>query len=285
MSTRLTPTACSRRDRINPSNTYSPLTHVTAGGIAGAVAAAVTTPLDVCKTLLQTRGLSSEAQIRNARGLTDAFRIIYQRQGLMGFTRGMAPRILTNVPSNALCCTSPFAPTEWRLPAEPVVVPQGCRTKASASSSRAATTSRHQSPPFRPVCKNADALPLSQNSHRPRVPMHERPHRLLSSLISLRQSCRKRASRRSLSPAPVSWRSRNVRGGWPFFATLSRRCSSSVVCCRLVLSCPAPEICLPVYELLLPLRSGKTLSEAPPFRCNAFADRSLVVVSSRISPA
>lgn len=92
------------RDKINPTNTYSPVTHVTAGGIAGAVAAAVTTPLDVCKTLLQTRGLSSEAQIRNARGLADAFRIIYQRQGLMGFTRGLTPRVLTNVPSNALCC-------------------------------------------------------------------------------------------------------------------------------------------------------------------------------------
>lgn len=64
----------------------------------------MTTPLDVCKTLLQTRGLSEEAQIRNARGLADAFRIIYQRQGLMGFTRGLTPRVLTNVPSNALCC-------------------------------------------------------------------------------------------------------------------------------------------------------------------------------------
>ncbi|GAA5882637.1 hypothetical protein JCM3774_005667 [Rhodotorula dairenensis] len=94
------------KDKINPANTYSPVTHVTAGGIAGAVAAAVTTPLDVCKTLLQTRGLSEEAQIRNARGLADAFRIIYQRQGLMGFTRGLTPRVLTNVPSNALCWLS-----------------------------------------------------------------------------------------------------------------------------------------------------------------------------------
>lgn len=68
----------------------------------------MTTPLDVCKTLLQTRGLSEDAQIRNARGMGDAFRIIYQRQGLGGFARGMAPRVLTNMPSNALCCESCF---------------------------------------------------------------------------------------------------------------------------------------------------------------------------------
>lgn len=92
------------RDRLNPSGVYSPLTHVTAGGIAGAVAAAVTTPLDVCKTLLQTRGTSDDAQIRKARGMGDAFRIIWERQGLRGFARGLTPRILTNMPSNALCC-------------------------------------------------------------------------------------------------------------------------------------------------------------------------------------
>jgi solute carrier family 25 iron transporter 28/37 len=34
---------------LNPERTYSPITHVVAGGVAGAVAAAVTTPLDVAK--------------------------------------------------------------------------------------------------------------------------------------------------------------------------------------------------------------------------------------------
>ena len=34
---------------LNPDGTYSPITHVTAGGVAGGVAAAVTTPLDVAK--------------------------------------------------------------------------------------------------------------------------------------------------------------------------------------------------------------------------------------------
>ncbi|GAA6002769.1 hypothetical protein JCM10207_007667 [Rhodosporidiobolus poonsookiae] len=94
------------KEKLNPTNAYSPLTHVTAGGLAGAVAAAVTTPLDVAKTLLQTRGISEDAQIRSARGMGDAFRIIFQRQGLAGFARGLTPRVLTNMPSNALCWLS-----------------------------------------------------------------------------------------------------------------------------------------------------------------------------------
>ena len=72
----------------------------------GAVAAAATTPLDVAKTLLQTRGSSPDAEIRRCRGLADAFRIIWTRDGLRGFARGLAPRVLTFMPSNALCWLS-----------------------------------------------------------------------------------------------------------------------------------------------------------------------------------
>lgn len=39
----------SLKSLINPDGSYSPITHVTAGGLAGGVAAAVTTPLDVAK--------------------------------------------------------------------------------------------------------------------------------------------------------------------------------------------------------------------------------------------
>lgn len=91
---------------MNPSGSYSPITHVTAGGFSGAVAAAVTTPLDVAKTLLQTKGNSSDPAIRNASGMIDAFRIIKQREGLRGFARGLSPRVLTFMPSNALCWLS-----------------------------------------------------------------------------------------------------------------------------------------------------------------------------------
>lgn len=88
---------------LNPSNTYSPLTHVVCGGTAGAIAAGITTPLDVAKTLLQTRGTSTDPEIRNARGMADAFRLIWARDGARGFARGIVPRVVTFMPSNALC--------------------------------------------------------------------------------------------------------------------------------------------------------------------------------------
>lgn len=91
---------------LNPTGVYSPSTHIISGGLAGAVAGAVTTPLDVAKTLLQTRGTSHDAEIRNARGMGDAFRIIWARDGLKGFARGLSPRVLTFMPSNALCWLS-----------------------------------------------------------------------------------------------------------------------------------------------------------------------------------
>lgn len=88
---------------MNPSKAYDPLTHCVAGGLAGGVAAAVTTPLDVIKTLLQTRGTVSDPEIRNANGLLEAARIIKSRNGWGGFFRGLRPRILQTMPSTAIC--------------------------------------------------------------------------------------------------------------------------------------------------------------------------------------
>ncbi|KAG2145126.1 mitochondrial carrier domain-containing protein [Suillus clintonianus] len=91
---------------LNPSGDYSPVTHMIAGGMAGGVAAGVTTPLDVAKTLLQTRGSSHDPEIRRVNGMMDALRIIWRRDGIKGFGRGMSPRVLTHMPSNALCWLS-----------------------------------------------------------------------------------------------------------------------------------------------------------------------------------
>ncbi|EPQ56453.1 mitochondrial carrier [Gloeophyllum trabeum ATCC 11539] len=91
---------------MNPTGEYSPVTHVIAGGLAGGVAAGVTTPLDVAKTLLQTKGSSQDPEIRRCRGIADACRIILRRDGLKGFARGLSPRVLTFMPSNALCWLS-----------------------------------------------------------------------------------------------------------------------------------------------------------------------------------
>lgn len=88
---------------INPSGTYDPTTHCIAGAVAGGFAAAVTTPLDVIKTLLQTRGTASDHEIRHARGLLEAGAIIKRRNGYGGFLRGLKPRIITTMPSTAIC--------------------------------------------------------------------------------------------------------------------------------------------------------------------------------------
>ncbi|KAK4611578.1 hypothetical protein CLAFUW4_12983 [Fulvia fulva] len=85
---------------------YDPLTHCIAGGTAGGVAAAATTPLDVIKTLLQTRGSSTDAEIRQCRGLWPAAGIIWRREGMNGFFRGMKARIITTAPSTAICWTA-----------------------------------------------------------------------------------------------------------------------------------------------------------------------------------
>ncbi|KAK7030635.1 hypothetical protein R3P38DRAFT_3394049 [Favolaschia claudopus] len=91
---------------MNPKHEYSPGTHITAGAVAGAVAAAVTTPLDVAKTILQTRGTSHDPEIRNVRGMMDALRIIWAKDGLKGYARGLTPRVITIMPSTALCWLS-----------------------------------------------------------------------------------------------------------------------------------------------------------------------------------
>lgn len=88
---------------MNPKKEYNPTSHCVAGGLAGAFAAGITTPLDVIKTMLQTRGLSQQAEIRNVKGLFNAAAIIKRDLGWVGFMRGWRPRIITTMPSTAIC--------------------------------------------------------------------------------------------------------------------------------------------------------------------------------------
>jgi hypothetical protein len=88
---------------MNPTGRYDPYTHCFAGGLAGGFAAALTTPLDVIKTLLQTRGSAHDAELRTVSGLFQAARIIRQREGWKGYFRGLKPRIITTMPSTAIC--------------------------------------------------------------------------------------------------------------------------------------------------------------------------------------
>ncbi|KAI4655737.1 hypothetical protein J4E93_000452 [Alternaria ventricosa] len=88
---------------MNPTGRYDPYTHCFAGGIAGGFAAGLTTPLDVIKTLLQTRGNARDAELKNVSGLIQAAKIIHQREGYRGYFRGLKPRIITTMPSTAIC--------------------------------------------------------------------------------------------------------------------------------------------------------------------------------------
>lgn len=54
--------------KLNKERKYNPAVHVLAGGAAGAVASAVTTPLDVVKTLLNTQ----ETGVGVTRGMKEA---------------------------------------------------------------------------------------------------------------------------------------------------------------------------------------------------------------------
>ena len=88
---------------MNPRKDYDPMTHCLAGGLAGAFAAGITTPLDAIKTVLQTRGLSQDEEVRKVRGLWRAAGLIQRQYGWQGFFRGLRPRIITTMPSTAIC--------------------------------------------------------------------------------------------------------------------------------------------------------------------------------------
>lgn len=92
------------QDLTNKNRDYSPKAHMFSGAVAGAVAAAVTTPLDVCKTLLNTQenfalGVANSERIT---GLSNATRVIYKCCGGRGFLQGLQARVVVSMPSTAI---------------------------------------------------------------------------------------------------------------------------------------------------------------------------------------
>lgn len=81
----------------NKDGAYNPPAHVISGAAAGATAAALTTPLDVCKTLLNTQEGTKTS------GLMQAINIVYRLGGIGGFFRGVQARIMYTMPSTAIC--------------------------------------------------------------------------------------------------------------------------------------------------------------------------------------
>jgi hypothetical protein len=97
---------------MNPQKKYDPMTHCVAGGVAGGFAAALTTPMDVIKTMLQTRGSASDAELRSVNGFIAGCRLMYRREGLRGFFKGVKPRVVTTIPSTAICWSA-YEASKW----------------------------------------------------------------------------------------------------------------------------------------------------------------------------
>ncbi|XP_028267247.1 mitoferrin-2-like [Parambassis ranga] len=108
------------QELLNPHRQYNPSSHVVSGALAGALAAAATTPLDVCKTLLNTQeaqaihvvqaqaggavgaATASAPGSRHISGLGEAFRTVYRMGGTPAFFKGVQARVIYQMPSTAI---------------------------------------------------------------------------------------------------------------------------------------------------------------------------------------
>ncbi|KAM9313729.1 mitoferrin-2-like isoform 2-T3 [Pholidichthys leucotaenia] len=108
------------QELLNPRRQYNPSSHVVSGALAGAVAAAATTPLDVCKTLLNTQearavhtiqasaagtaaaAVGAAGGSRHISGLGKAFRTVYRMGGVPTFFKGVQARVIYQMPSTAI---------------------------------------------------------------------------------------------------------------------------------------------------------------------------------------
>ncbi|KAK1283968.1 hypothetical protein QJS10_CPB21g01403 [Acorus calamus] len=79
--------------------------HATAGAAAGALAAVVTTPLDVVKTQLQCQGVCGCDRFSSS-SIKEVFQTILRRDGYAGLMRGWLPRMLFHAPAAAICWSS-----------------------------------------------------------------------------------------------------------------------------------------------------------------------------------
>ncbi|GAB4860251.1 hypothetical protein Ancab_011731 [Ancistrocladus abbreviatus] len=78
------------------------IVHATAGAAAGALAAVVTTPLDVVKTQLQCQGVCGCDRFTSG-SMKDVIQTIVNKDGYKGLMRGWIPRMLFHAPAAAIC--------------------------------------------------------------------------------------------------------------------------------------------------------------------------------------
>ncbi|XP_027350899.1 mitoferrin-like [Abrus precatorius] len=78
------------------------IVHATAGAAAGALAAAVTTPLDVVKTQLQCQGVCGCDKFSSS-SIGHVIQSVIRKDGYRGLMRGYIPRMLFHAPAAAIC--------------------------------------------------------------------------------------------------------------------------------------------------------------------------------------
>lgn len=87
---------------LNFEREYNPVSHIVSGGAAGAAAALITNPLDVCKTLLNTQEICCSSGRPVDRGMRQAIRTIIACRGYAGFFRGAKARMVFQMPGAAI---------------------------------------------------------------------------------------------------------------------------------------------------------------------------------------
>lgn len=133
------------QELTNSERTYNPKAHVVSGAVAGAFAAAVTTPLDVCKTLLNTQEKRTLHVARQSQidGLVSAVVTVYRFRGARGYFQGLQARIVYQMPSTAIAWSVyeffKFLINERRLsdgmPSAPVITLRDDATPVTAAAS------------------------------------------------------------------------------------------------------------------------------------------------------
>ncbi|MBA0548656.1 hypothetical protein Golob_019743, partial [Gossypium lobatum] len=84
----------------HPPNSRSLLCNAGAGAAAGVIAATFVCPLDVIKTRLQVHGLPKLGNATIRRSLiVGSLEQIFQKEGLRGMYRGLAPTVLALLPN------------------------------------------------------------------------------------------------------------------------------------------------------------------------------------------
>lgn len=119
---------------LNKDKLYDPKAHMASGALAGGIAAAITTPLDVCKTLLNTQ------QTPVASGMVEAVKTVYRLKGVSGYFRGMQARVMYQMPATAICWST-YEFFKYALGTTPDLrlLPSASGTVISADSASTAT--------------------------------------------------------------------------------------------------------------------------------------------------